>query len=109
MAVDEISKMIGDAWELHRKGDQAAAQRLFEDVLQRDADSVDAHYGLGLVKRANGDKAGARTAFERCKSLAQSALDSLRSGRDSNDLSTTKDDRYMMLLHMINQRIAEVA
>lgn len=108
MAVDEISKMIGDAWELHRKGDHAAARQLFEDVLHRDAESVDAHYGLGLVKRASGDKPGARTSFERSQTLAQSMLDSLRAGRDSNDLSTTKDDRYMMLLRMIEQRIAEV-
>jgi thioredoxin-like negative regulator of GroEL len=108
MAVDEISKMIGDAWELHRKGDQAAAQRLFEDVLQRDSESVDAHYGLGLVKRASGDKAGARAAFESSRSLAKSALEALRAGRETNDLSTTKDDRYMMLLRMIDQRIAEV-
>lgn len=108
MAIDEISKMIGDAWELHRKGDQAASQRLFEDVLQRDAESVDAHYGLGLVKRASGDKTGARTAFERSHSLAKTMLESLRAGRDTNDLSTTKDDRYMMLLRMIEQRLAEV-
>lgn len=108
MAVDEISKMIGDAWELHRKGDQAAAQRLFEDVLQRDAESVDAHYGLGLVKRASGDKAGARSAFESSRELAKNALETLRAGRDTNDLSTTKDDRYMMLLRMLEQRIAEV-
>jgi len=108
MAVDEISKMIGDAWELHRKGDQAAAQRLFEDVLQRDAESVDAHYGLGLVKRASGDKTGAHTAFESSRNLATSALEALRAGRGSNDLSTTKDDRYMMLLRMIDQRLAEV-
>ena len=108
MAIDELSKMIGDAWELHRKGDQAAAQRLFEDVLQRDPESVDAHYGLGLAKRASGDKAGARTAFERSLSLAKSTLDGLRAGRDANDLSTTKDDRYMMLLRMIEQRLAEV-
>lgn len=108
MEVDEISKMIGDAWELHRKGDQAAAQRLFEDVLQRDAESVDAHYGLGLVKRASGDKMGARTAFESSRTLAKSALDTIRAGREKNDLSTTKDDRYMMLLRMIDQRLAEV-
>lgn len=108
MAIDEISKMIGDAWELHRKGDQAAAQRLFEDVLQRDSENVDAHYGLGLVKRASGDNAGARTAFERSQNLAKSMLDSMRAGRDSNDLATTKDDRYMMLLRMIEQRLAEI-
>ena len=108
MALDELSKMIGDAWELHRKGDQAGAQRLFEDVLQRDAESVDAHYGLGLVKRASGDKPGARRGFERSQTLAKTMLDGLRANRDSNDLSTTKDDRYMMLLRMIEQRIAEV-
>jgi tetratricopeptide (TPR) repeat protein len=108
MAVDEISKIIGDAWDLHRKGDQAAAQQLFEEVLQRDAESVDAYYGLGLVKRASSDKAGARTAFERSQTLARNALDALRAGRDTNDLSTTKDDRYMMLLRMIEQRLAEV-
>lgn len=108
MAVNEISKLIGDAWELLLKGDQAAAQRLFEDILKQDAEDVDANYGLGLAKRASGDKVGARLAFERSQSLAKSALDYLRAHRDTNDYSTTKNDRNMMLLRMIEQRIAEL-
>jgi tetratricopeptide (TPR) repeat protein len=107
MAVDELSRMIGDAWDLHRKGDNSAAIRAFEDVLARDEASVDAHYGLGLAKRGAGDSAAAREAFERALALAQQNLDELRAGRSNNDLSTSKDDRYMMLQRMIQQRIAE--
>lgn len=108
MAVDELSKLIGDAWELHRKGDQAGSARLFEDALRRDAESVDAYYGLGLAKRAAGDRDGARSQFEQAGKLAERLLAEIRAGKGSNDLSTTRDDRYMMLIRMIQQRLEEV-
>lgn len=107
MAVDELSRMIGDAWDLHRKGDNPGAARLFEDALAQDESSVDAHYGLGLAKRGTGDAAAARSQFERALALAEQHLAEIRAGRSENDLSTTKDDRYMMLTRMIEQRLAE--
>lgn len=108
MAVDEITKLIGDAWALHRNGDNAGAVRAFEAILQRDADNVDAAYGLGLAQRALGNKDAARKSFERSKSLAEKSLATIRRERDSNDLKTDKDDRDVMLLNMLKQRLAEV-
>lgn len=107
MAVDELSVKIGDAWDLHNKGENANAVRLFEDVIKQDASNVDGHYGLALAQRASGDKAAAKTTFVRAKALAEKNLADIRAGRSSNDLSTTKDDRYMMLIRMLEQRIAE--
>jgi tetratricopeptide (TPR) repeat protein len=108
MAVDEFAKLIGDAWDMHRKGDNASAERAFESALQKDANSVDAHYGLGLAKRAAGDRAAAKASFEKAKSLAEQFLAEIRSGSALNDLTTTKDDRYMMLIRMLQQRLTEV-
>ncbi|MBK8134929.1 MAG: tetratricopeptide repeat protein [Chloroflexi bacterium] len=108
MALDEISGKIGDAWAMHRKGDHVNAARAFEDVLRTEAENVDAHYGLGLAKRAAGDKSAAKASFEKAKSLAERNLAELRTNNPSNDLKTNKDDRYMMLTRMLQQRLAEL-
>lgn len=109
MALDEISGKIGSAWELHRKGDNAGAISAFQAVLRSDDTNVDAYYGLGLAQRANGDRAAAHESFARAKSLADQKLAELRAGSNANDLSTTKDDRYMMLGRMLQQRLDETA
>jgi len=108
MALDEISGKIGDAWDLHRKGDHVTAARSFEEVLKTETENVDAYYGHGLAKRASGDKAAAKASFEKAKSLAERNLAEIRAGKTSNDLTTNKDDRYMMLTRMLQQRLAEL-
>ena len=108
MTQEDLSKMIGDGWESLRKGNPKGAQDVFRKVLNDDNENIDAHYGLGLAFRAAGDKASAKTSFETSLRICERELAAIRKGDRANDLTTTRDDRYMMLIRMLGQRIAEV-
>lgn len=105
---------IGEAWRLHRNQNNTEAIKIFNEILNLTPNSVDALYGLGLAKRADGDTAGARDAFEKALDSSQKALDGVSSSSAAegqhgrNDLATYEDDRYMMLNRMIRQRLSEV-
>jgi len=60
-----------------------------------------------LAFRAAGDNASAKSSFETALRITERELAAIRKG-ERNDLSTTRDDRYMMLIRMLGQRIAEV-
>lgn len=100
---------IGDAWALHREGSNSEAIRAFQDALKTASDDVDAQYGLGLAQRANKQYEEALKSFQTALDLAKQKLEQLRkeSGQE-NQLSTSNDDRYLMLIRMIGQRIEEV-
>lgn len=105
---------IGEAWRLHRNGDNKTAIAMFSEILEKTPNNVDACYGLGLARRANGDKTGAKEAFQTALKLAGKALDavhtesSVAGHHGGNDLATYDDDRYMMLSRMLRQRLAEL-
>lgn len=110
-----VKQQIGQAWAYHREGrnDQAIAE--FETVLNQQPDSVDAHYGMGLALRAEDRNQQAVESFQKALELAQRTLNALRSVSEAegqagrtNDLGSTDDDRYMMLIRMIKQRLAEL-
>lgn len=110
-----VSQEIGNAWAAHREGKQDEALRGFEQVINRQPDSVDAHYGMGLVLRKLGKDNEALQSFERGLELAQDALAALRKVAETsgqvgggNDLGSTDDDRYMMLIRMLKQRVTEM-
>jgi tetratricopeptide (TPR) repeat protein len=109
MASDNERALIGQAWSLHRSGQYREAIDIFEGVIRSSADNVDAHYGLGLAQRAAGSTEAARASFQYALDLSQQRLNHLRDGRDTtnNNLQTIDDDRYMMLVRMLKQRIAE--
>lgn len=100
---------IGDAWALHREGSNSEAVRAFQDALKTAPNDVDAYYGLGLAQRASRDYEMALKSFQTALDLAKQTLEQLRkeSGQE-NQLATTNDDRYLMLIRMIGQRIEEV-
>lgn len=104
---DPNYKKIGDGWALVAKGDYSGAINTFNDVIRSDAHNIDGYYGLGVAQRASGDKAGAKASFEKAKALSEQMLAELRHGKSSNDLMTSRDDRYMMLIRMLQQRLAE--
>jgi tetratricopeptide (TPR) repeat protein len=106
---DNMVAQIGKAWGLHREGRNTESIREFQQVLTAAPESVDAHYGLGLALRANGQYDAAEETFRQALTLTKNRQDSLRkSDKNENDLSRNEDDRYMMLTRMIAQRIEEV-
>jgi Flp pilus assembly protein TadD len=108
MSKDELSKLVGDGWDALRSKNTASALEAFRRALSEDKDHIDAHYGLGLAQRESGDKAAARAAFGTAKAIAERELAALRGGSTSNNLTTTRDDRYMILIRMLEQRLNEL-
>lgn len=109
------AERVGEAWRMHRDGNNDGAIALFSEIIETAPDSVDARYGLGLSYKANGDTARAAEAFQTALDLAQQALNAVNttSGADghhgTNDLNTNEDDRFMMLSRMLKQRIDDVS
>jgi tetratricopeptide (TPR) repeat protein len=108
MSSNNNDALIGKAWGAHRAQRNGEAIRDFEQVLKSDNQNVDAYYGLGLAQRASGQYDAARTAFEKALQLAQQKKDILQGGKQENNLETQEDDRYMMLIRMLNQRLEEL-
>ena len=114
MSTMHSEERIGEAWRLHRSGNNSAAIDMFEDILARTPKNLDALYGLGLARRADGDTDGAIEAFRSARSLAKEALTAVDTAsvvdghHGSNDLDTYEDDRFLMLQRMINQRLDEL-
>lgn len=110
MATMQVEERIGEAWKQHRMGNNPAAIEIFEEILKNRPDHLDALYGLGLSRRANGETAWAVEAFKKALMLATEALNTeeKKAPMSGNNLETYDDDRYMMLSRMIKQRLAEL-
>jgi len=114
MSTMHTEERIGEAWRLHRSGNNQGAIEMFEDVLAKTPKNLDALYGLGLARRANGNNKGAIEAFHAALERAQEGLAAIDTAsvvdghHGTNDLDTYEDDRFLMLQRMINQRLAEL-
>jgi tetratricopeptide (TPR) repeat protein len=114
MATMHTEERIGEAWRLHRSGNNTGAISLFQEILDKTPKHLDALYGLGLARRADGDSSGARKAFQTALQIAQDALDAedeisaVDGLHGANNLDNYDDDRFMMLQRMIMQRLAEL-
>lgn len=106
MATMRTEEMIGQAWRKHREGRNNEAIQEFKEILQKTPDNVDAHYGLGLAQRAEGNTEDAGVSFKKAFDLTQNALKAVRTTASTegvhgaNDLESYADDRYMMLDRM---------
>lgn len=105
---------VGEAWRLHRVGDNVAAIDIFKDILAKAPKLVDAHYGLGLALRAEGKTDEATSAFQEALTLTKDALKAIDTASEAdghhgaNDLASYEDDRYLMLVRMTSQRLEEL-
>lgn len=114
MSTVHTEERIGEAWRMHRSGNNRGAIEIFKDVLKLTPNNVDALYGLGLSQRAEKDVDGAMKSFQSALELAKKALQAVDVTSDvdghhgRNDLGTYEDDRFMMLQRMLSQRIEEL-
>ncbi len=97
MPNQDYSEQLARAWSLHRQGKHDDAIREFNTLLQQSPNNVDALYGRGLAQRTVGQAEAAKATFELCLSQLDSTAD-----------NKTAEDRYQMLLRMVNQRISEL-
>jgi tetratricopeptide (TPR) repeat protein len=114
MSNDPNNAILGQAWELHRNAQSEEAVATFKTLLAQDANDIEANYGISLALKASGNKEG---AIEHMKVARESAIKALRDLRKqaeidgqhiANNLNTTLDDRYMMLVRMTLQRLREL-
>ena len=114
MSTLHSSERIGEAWRLHRDGNNDQAISIFKEIIKSAPENVDAHYGLGLCYKATNDMASAADAFQKALTLAQAALGAVQTASQAdghhgqNDLDTNEDDRFMMLSRMLKQRLEDV-
>jgi tetratricopeptide (TPR) repeat protein len=115
MPQTNIDAQLNTAWGYHRQGQNDVAIAEFEKALAAAPDSIDARYGIGLALRASGQEARAVEVFQKAYEAAKEALRAVRAVAEAqgvvvsgNDLSNPEDDRYMMLVRMISQRLTEL-
>lgn len=114
MATMHTEERIGEAWRLHRTGNNSASITLFREIIAKTPKNIDALYGLGLALRADGHIDEAIKTFKEAASLASQGLNAVdttsqvEGHHGSNDLNTYEDDRFLMLSKMIQQRLAEL-
>lgn len=105
---------VGQAWHFIRQRQYERALEAFKDIIRSMPNNVDAYYGLGVVHRALGENDAAIASYQKTLELAQEALKAVRTTSSvdgntaANDLETQEDDRFLMLITMIKQRLAEL-
>ncbi|MGJ3239948.1 MAG: tetratricopeptide repeat protein [Anaerolineae bacterium] len=115
MATTPTEERIGEAWKQHRMGNNVDAIDIFKDILSKRPDHLDALYGLGLAQRAHGSNDDAVASFNKALQLTNDALQAVEKTsnvegqRVANDLDSYEDDRFLMLQHMISQRLEELS
>jgi tetratricopeptide (TPR) repeat protein len=111
-----MSTPMSHAWNFLREGKPESAIPEFERILNDNHEDVDALYGLGLAQRKVGQYEASVKAFETAFQLVKLISDRQMSERrevygdklaTQNDPSKPEDDRNMMLLRMLSQRLAE--
>jgi tetratricopeptide (TPR) repeat protein len=114
MSENKYEQEIGQAWALHRNAQFEESVATFQTILRNDPENIDANYGIGLALRATGRQADAIQHFQSAQTGLRIALQNIRARAEAegqhiaNNLSTTLDDRYMMLLRMTAQRLEEL-
>jgi Tfp pilus assembly protein PilF len=99
MSADKTAAQVGDAWDLHRRGNHSEALTAFQRVVEAAPNHIDAHFGLGLTQRALGENSAAATTFQNALRLAEAE-------KAADDGS--RFDRLSITVRMLKQRLAEV-
>ncbi len=66
------------------EGDQDGAKKEFESILQKNENSADAHYGLGVLYEMKGDMAKARSEWRKCLRIQPNHLRAMQKISDGN-------------------------
>jgi adenylate cyclase len=69
---------IGNGWSRSLQEDQARAEQLLNEALERDANSSIAHWAKGFLRRTQNRLAEARTEFETVIALDRNSVDAFR-------------------------------
>ena len=100
----EKDSAINQAWDQYRQGQTREAAGSFSRIIQGNAAYLDAHYGLGLAERQNGNMSASENAFRRALELAREA----KVVEENRTDGKAEPERYLMLIRMIRQRLMEI-
>ena len=95
----DIDVLIGQAWSQHHHGQNEDAIQAFRQIVERWPEHIDARYGLALALQAASQKQEAAENFRKARILAEAAL----------AVQDEDSARYLMLVRMIDQRLATLA
>jgi thioredoxin-like negative regulator of GroEL len=95
----DIDTLVGQAWSQHYQGQNDNALKMFQDLVDKWPDHIDANYGLALTLRALGQKEKSSETFHKTKQLVEVALNN--QGQESA--------RFQMLSRMIDQQLKLIA
>jgi hypothetical protein len=95
----DIDKLVGQAWSQHYQGQNDNALKMFQDLVDKWPDHIDANYGLGLTLRSLGQKDKSGEIFRKTKQLVEAAMHS--QGQETA--------RFQMLSRMIDQQLKLIA
>jgi tetratricopeptide (TPR) repeat protein len=104
----DVGTLISEGWAAHRSGKNDEALRQFENALSLENDNIDAYYGIGLAERARRRLPEATAAFEKSLQLTRDKLALTQPDPTLSAVEVPDIDRYMMLIRMIGQRLAEI-
>jgi cytochrome c-type biogenesis protein CcmH/NrfG len=108
MPSDILDSQIGQAWRMERDGKSKEAIAAFNQVLAKNANHIDANYGMGMAQRRAGQFAEAATYFQKALEQVETASAARHPAVSETRIrNTPEDDRLMMLTRMLKQRIAE--
>lgn len=107
MSDTSLAQQIGRAWRYYREGKADTAITEFERILQKNADDIDAHYGIALAQNAAGRKADALRHYQKAQELVSVAIE--KQPKREGNIPSPADDRLMMLSRMIGQRLTELS
>lgn len=94
----EVDTLVGKAWSEHYHNQHDSAIQMFQQILEKWPEHIDANFGLSLSLKGAGKKDQAKLAFAKTKQLVDAEI--ARQGEDS------LNPRFQMLSRMIEQHIS---
>jgi hypothetical protein len=96
----EVDTMVGKAWSLHYHHQHDSAIQMFQQILEKWPDHIDANFGLSLSLKGAEKKDQAKQAFTKTKQLVDAEM--------ARQTAETQNPRFMMLSRIIEQHLSSL-
>jgi Flp pilus assembly protein TadD len=94
----EVDTLVGKAWSEHYHQNHDNAVQMFQQILEKWPEHIDANYGLALSLKGAGKKDAAKQSFGKAKQLVDGEI-----ARQAED---AQNPRFQMLSRMIEQQLS---
>jgi tetratricopeptide (TPR) repeat protein len=109
--MNQTNDLIEQAWNHQRMGHYDQALSGFQQAVRANPSDIDAVYGLALAQKTTGRSEDAVETFNDALKLLTETQNRLmqQENWDKDNIRTPEEDRYIMLIRMVKQRLAELA